>query len=114
MDRADAGDSHRPVSFLGTPADETFGQFSPDTKWVAYSSDERGRREVYVQGFVSDRIPTAGVGKWRISNVGGDKPRWRHDGKEMYYVALDGKMMAVAHQVHGDHRRARSFGDSIV
>jgi hypothetical protein len=48
-----------------------------------------------VQGFVPDHVPAAGVGKWQISTAGGDKPRWRHDGKEMYYIALNGKMMAV-------------------
>jgi Tol biopolymer transport system component/predicted Ser/Thr protein kinase len=86
---------HKPIPFLVTPADETFGQFSPDTRWIAYSSDESGRREVYVQGFVPDHVPAAGVGKWQISTAGGDKPRWRRDGKELYYIAPDGKMMAV-------------------
>ncbi len=57
--------------------------FSPDGKWIAYSSDESGRREVYVQGFVPDRVPAAGVGKWQMSTAGGDKPRWRRDGKEL-------------------------------
>jgi hypothetical protein len=89
-----AGD-RKPIPFLVTPADETFGQFSPDTKWIAYSSDESGRREVYVQGFVPDHVPAAGIGKWQISNAGGDQPRWRRDGKELYYIALTGKMMAV-------------------
>ena len=67
----------------------------PDTKWIVYSSDESGRREVYVQGFVPDHVPAAGVGKWQISTAGSDKPRWRRDGKELYYIAPDGKMMAV-------------------
>jgi eukaryotic-like serine/threonine-protein kinase len=89
-----AGD-RKPIPFLVTPADETFGQFSPDTKWIAYSSDESGRREVYVQGFVPDHVPAAGIGKWTISAAGGDKPRWRRDGKELYYIAPDGKLMAV-------------------
>jgi hypothetical protein len=48
-----------------------------------------------VQGFVPDHIPAAGIGKWQISSAGGAKPRWRRDGKELYYIALDGKMMAV-------------------
>jgi Tol biopolymer transport system component len=78
-----------------TPADETFGQVSPDGKWIAYSSDESGRREVYVQGFAPDQTPAAAVGKWPISTEGGDKPRWRHDGKELYYIAPDRKLMAV-------------------
>jgi Tol biopolymer transport system component len=90
-----SGGDRKPIPFLVTPADETYGQFSPDGKWIAYSSDESGRREVYVQGFVPDRVPTAGVGKWQMSTAGGDKPRWRRDGKELYYLAPDRKLMAV-------------------
>ena len=89
------GADHKPIPFLATSADETFGQFSPDSRWVAYSSDESGKREVYVQGFLPDKNPAAGVGKWQISADGGDKPRWRRDGKELYYLARNGKMMAV-------------------
>ena len=85
----------KPIPFVVTPADETFGQFSPDGKWIAYSSDESGRREVYVQGFAPDRVPAAAVGKWQMSTAGGDKPRWRKDGKELYYLAPDRKMMSV-------------------
>jgi len=92
---APAGGDRKPIPFLVTQADETFGQFSPDGRWIAYSSDESGRREVYVQGFAPDRVPAAAVGKWQISTAGGDKPRWRHDGKELYYIAPDSKMMAV-------------------
>jgi eukaryotic-like serine/threonine-protein kinase len=85
----------KPMPLLVTPADETFGQFSPDGKWIAYSSDESGRREVYVQGFAPDRVAAAVEGKWQMSTAGGDKPRWRRDGKELYYIAPDRKMMAV-------------------
>lgn len=84
-----------PIPFLTTPADKTFGQFSPDGKWIAHSSDESGRRDVYVQGFAPDRVPATAVGRWPISAAGGDKPRWRRDGQELYYIAPDGKMMAV-------------------
>jgi Tol biopolymer transport system component len=83
----------KPIPFLVTQADESFGQFSPDGKWIAYSSDESGRREVYVQGFAPDRVPAAAVGKWQISTAGGDKPRWRSDGTELYYIAPDRRMM---------------------
>jgi Tol biopolymer transport system component len=89
------GGEQKPIPFLVTAADETFGQFSPDGKWIAYSSDESGRREVYVQGFAPDRVPAAAAGKWQISTAGGDKPRWRPDGRELYYIAPDRKMMAV-------------------
>jgi Tol biopolymer transport system component len=90
-----AGSERQPFPFLATAADETFGQFSPDGKWIAYDSDESGTREVYVQGFAADRSPAAAVGKWQISTAGGDKPRWSHDGKELYYLAPDRKLMAV-------------------
>jgi Tol biopolymer transport system component len=90
-----ASGPRKPIPFLTTSADETFGQFSPDGKWVAYSSDETGRREVYVREFAPDRVPAIGAGKWLISTAGGDKPRWRHDGRELFYLALDRKLMAV-------------------
>jgi eukaryotic-like serine/threonine-protein kinase len=48
-----------------------------------------------VQGFAPDRVPAAVGGKWPMSTAGGDKPRWRKDGKELYYIAPDRKMMAV-------------------
>jgi len=50
---------------------------------------------VFVQGFTPDRVPAAGVSKSQISTAGGDKPRWRRDGTELYYIAPDRKMMAV-------------------
>ena len=87
--------AHTPIPFLTSPADETSAAFSPDGKWIAYSSDESGRRDVYVRGFAPDRHPAAAVGQWTISVAGGDKPRWSRDGKELFYIATDGKMMAV-------------------
>jgi len=64
-------------------------RFSPDGRWLAYDSDESGRAEVYVQAF-----PGPG-GKWQISAAGGTNPRWRGDGKEIFYLSLDNKIMAV-------------------
>jgi eukaryotic-like serine/threonine-protein kinase len=87
--------AHTPIPFLATPADETSAAFSPDGKWIAYSSDESGRRDIYVRGFAPERNPAAAVGQWTISVNGGDKPRWSRDGKELFYIATDGKMMAV-------------------
>ena len=65
------------------------GQFSPDGKWVAYASNESGKWEIYVTSF-----PDA-HGKWRVSTNGGEQPRWRGDGKELFYVSSDSKMMAA-------------------
>jgi Tol biopolymer transport system component len=80
----------KPFALLGTPFDESSGAFSPDGKWVAYVSDESGRPEVYVQTF-----PISNA-KWRISTNGGRQPRWRGDGREIFYVAPDNRIMAVA------------------
>ncbi len=64
-------------------------QFSPDGRWVAYSSNETGNWEVYVSPF-----PTANS-KWQVSRAGGGDPRWRRDGKELFYLSAEGKMTAV-------------------
>jgi Tol biopolymer transport system component len=80
----------KPVPFLQTPFSDTPARFSPDGRWIAYGSDESGRNEVYVAPF-----PRTG-GKWQISTAGGYWPRWRRDGKELFYLAPDGKLMAAA------------------
>ena len=64
-------------------------QFSPDGRWFAYASSEGGNMQVYVSTF-----PDAN-GKWQISTGGGLEPRWRRDGKELFYISSDGKMMSV-------------------
>ncbi|HLN59120.1 MAG TPA: protein kinase [Thermoanaerobaculia bacterium] len=74
---------------LHTDFYEGQGHFSPDGRWIAYVSDESGRREVYVQAF-----PLSGA-KWQISTDGGNFPRWRRDGKELFYFSPDQKLMAV-------------------
>jgi Tol biopolymer transport system component len=70
----------KPMDFLRTPFSEVQARFSPDGRWIAYASTESGRPEVYVQSF-----PRTG-GKWLISNAGGFQPRWRADGKELFYI----------------------------
>jgi eukaryotic-like serine/threonine-protein kinase len=82
-----------------TPFDETAGQFSPNGKWVAFESNESGRVEVYVQPF-----PGPG-GKWQISVAGGSQPRWRPDGKELFYVAPDGRLMAATIRVEASMQK---------
>jgi eukaryotic-like serine/threonine-protein kinase len=82
-------DTRVPFVFLKTEANELWGQFSPDGRWVAYQSNETGRYEIYARPF-----PGPG-GAVPISTAGGVYPRWARDGKELYYVAPDAKMMAV-------------------
>ena len=72
-----------------TPANETRAVLSPNARWFAYESDESGKKEIYVQSF-----PTSGA-KWQISANGGSEPRWRGDGKELFYLGGDRKVTAV-------------------
>ncbi len=83
-------DSVRTVPIVTTPFSEYQPAFSPDGKWLAYGSVESGGAEVYVQAY-----PGPG-GKWRISNSGGSEPHWRGDGRELYYLSRDRRVMAVA------------------
>lgn len=79
---------HKPFPLLQTG--ESQGRFSPNGRWMAYYSAESGKGQVYVQSF-----PLSGA-KWQISTNGGTNPRWRRDGKELFYLASDQKLMAVA------------------
>jgi eukaryotic-like serine/threonine-protein kinase len=87
----------KPYPYLQTAANEGHGHFSPDGKWIVYASDESGRTEIYVQGF-----PEKNVGKWQISNAGGDQPLWRRDGKELFYLAPDRSLVSVDVRVTGN------------
>jgi Tol biopolymer transport system component len=92
-----AGDN-KPVPFLITEFNEGQARFSPDSHWVAYTSDESGHDEVYVRSFSVNSAGTVAEasGKWQVSNRGGNFPRWRNDGRELYYRSPgDGKVMAV-------------------
>jgi len=124
-DSGQAGPGRKPYVFLKTNFDERRAQFSPDGRWVAYMSNESGRFEIYVRPFFQDGLqvrpgglsadlsarlggteggpaPVSGTssgagagGQWQVSTSGGINPRWRADGKELYYIAPDGKLMAA-------------------
>ncbi len=78
-----------PYSLVQTQADEGSGRFSPDGSWIAYASDESGLYEIYVRSF-----PESG-GVWRISFHGGRSPSWSRDGRKLYYLTLDGRLMEI-------------------
>jgi eukaryotic-like serine/threonine-protein kinase len=80
----------KPYPFLATPFNEADAQFSPDMRWVVYQSDESGQYQIYVQPF-----PGPG-GKWQVSSAGGTQPRWNRNGRELFYIAADGKLMSVS------------------
>jgi Tol biopolymer transport system component len=83
-----------------TPARSTQGIFSPDGRWVAITSSDSGQSEIYVIPFP----PTANEKKWVVSTGGGVMPRWRRDGKELFYISPDWKMMAVDVDTHPTFR----------
>jgi hypothetical protein len=79
----------KPVKFFTSSTDEMHGNFSPDGGLVAYTSNESGKFQVDVQTFpLSDRM-------WHVSTNGGYEPRWRADGRELYYLSQDRRLMAV-------------------
>jgi eukaryotic-like serine/threonine-protein kinase len=85
-----AGD-WKPVPFFPSPFRQSHSQISPDGNWLAYASNETGRFEIYVRPFPN------GEGKWQISTGGGIFPRWRRDGRELFYMGAPslGKMISV-------------------
>jgi dipeptidyl aminopeptidase/acylaminoacyl peptidase len=92
-----AGGEHTPQPWIQTKYDEGGGQFSPDGKWVAYESNESGRYEVYVVAHPSR------TGRIQVSTRGGAEPRWRADGKELFFFGDDNRLMAA--QITSDGNR---------
>jgi serine/threonine protein kinase len=91
----------KPSLFLHAAGAAYNAQFSPDGRWVAYTSRESGRNEVYVAPFDAAKFLNGSVGdsqpggKWQISNEGGWQPRWRGDGRELFYLGPQNTIMAV-------------------
>jgi hypothetical protein len=83
-----AGD-RTPKAYVNSKHREIHGTFSPDGRWVAYHSDASGRYEIVVRPFPSKDPPVT------VSRDGGRNPRWRGDGKELFFLSPEGKMMAV-------------------
>jgi eukaryotic-like serine/threonine-protein kinase len=79
------------IVVAATDASETGPALTPDGRWIAYSSDATGRREVYVRPF-----PNTSDGIWQVSNDGGTEPEWAHSGNELFYRNAAGDLMAVA------------------
>ncbi|HUS18715.1 MAG TPA: hypothetical protein VMZ25_03620, partial [Terriglobales bacterium] len=91
----------KPYVFLNSPFAEMWPSFSPDGRWLAYSSNETGRNEVYVRPFPS------GAGKWQISNDGGQHATWSRNGKELFFRGnVAGEIMVADYKVTADSFQA--------
>jgi Tol biopolymer transport system component len=89
----------REYQLLNSPFDELNPEISPDGRWLAYTSDESGRYEIYVRSFSADG--KLGADKRIVSTAGGKHPVWRHDGSELFFIAADGQMMASSVKTGG-------------
>jgi Tol biopolymer transport system component len=88
-------DGRKPIPLVQTTFDTRDARFSPDGKWIAYQSNESGRSQIYVR-------PSSGSERtYQVSVDGGTQARWRGDGREIYYVAPDDRMMAVSVELSG-------------
>jgi len=88
--------NRRPFPFVQTSFDESHGRLSPNGRWLAYSSNETERDEIYVQTF-----PTHAA-KWQVSTKGGVRPVWSRNGAELFFISPDRKLMAVEVKTVGD------------
>jgi Tol biopolymer transport system component len=88
--RPEPVDERKPFAVAHTTFDESGGEFSPDGRWIAYESNESGQTEIHLRSF-----PAADM-KVTVSTTGGTQPRWRSNGKELYFIVPDGRLMAVS------------------
>jgi Tol biopolymer transport system component len=88
----------KPFPVAQTSYDELSSEFSPDGHWIAYESNESGRNEIYVQPFPNPATKTI------VSTGGGLQPHWGPDGRELFYVAPDGRLMSVPLRVASDRQ----------
>lgn len=93
----------KPFPYLTTPFSEGTGALAPNGRWLAYVSDEPGTPQVIVQPF-----PDPSGGKWQISRQGGTYPRWRRDGRELYYLDRGGRIVAVSVTTDGNFEVGKS------
>jgi Tol biopolymer transport system component len=95
----------RPVPLLTAPGIQALAQFCPDGRFLAYTSDQQGQSEVFV-----GTVPASGA-VWQVSTNGGSMPRWRRDGRELYYRAVDGALMVVSFGTRAGAGGAPSMDD---
>ena len=101
----------KPFPVENSDFNETHGQFSPDGRWVVYASDQSGIREIYARQFLPPQLgATTTAKKVQITSGGATQPRWRADGRELFYVSADGWMTSVSVRTGhdfdvGEHRK---------
>jgi Tol biopolymer transport system component len=97
----------KPMALIQSEFAESAARFSPDVKWIAYVSDRSGRPEVYVRPFTA-AAPASSSDAIRVSNDGGQRPRWRRDSRELVFEDLDGGIMAADLAIDGTSIQPRT------
>ncbi len=97
LSKEGADRSSKPYPFVQTDANESDGRFSPDGRWIAYTSNESGRNEIYIR--LLSRA--SGSSRWLVSIAGGTGPRWRRDGKELFYLSAENSIMSAEMALSG-------------
>jgi len=85
-----SGPEPKAFPFMESPFDKAQARLSPDGRWIAYVTNDSGNYQIVAQSF-----PNPTGGRWQITSQGGIEPKWSHNGRELYYLAFDGKLMAV-------------------
>jgi len=95
----------RPVPIVDQPRAQNQGSVSPDGRWIAYSSDESGLFEIFVEPFSSNAEESRRTGRWQVSDTTGSVPRWSSDGKHLFFISFDGRLVAVDVETSGESLR---------
>jgi Tol biopolymer transport system component len=93
--RIDLTDDGSPVPIIDQPRAQNQGSVSPDGRWIAYSSDESGLFQIFVEPFSSDASMPQRTGRWQISETVGSLARWSSDGKTLVSLSFDGRLIAT-------------------
>lgn len=97
----------QPVPYLATRFDEAWARFSPDGRWVSYVSSESGSPQIYLRPFSESQLTeNQDAPHWQITRTGGQNPRWRNDGKELFFVAPDMRITAMPVNLMKPHEMA--------
>jgi serine/threonine-protein kinase len=96
LSNADLPKVGKPETFLRTPIDETVPEFSPDGRWIAYRCNDSGRAEICVRAFHAE-----GGARWQVSTGGGLFPFWSRNGNQLFYEAIDNRIMVVDYTLDG-------------
>jgi hypothetical protein len=102
-----SGGERQPIPFPESPAQGRHPSISPDGRWLLYSATQTGRREVFIESMPEQMGGPRAGSRRQVSIGGGTQPAWRPDGKEIFYVAADGKMMSVSVDPDGDTPKVR-------